>query len=493
MPAQGNPESAKLCPRCGYRCDTEWHFCPACGWDLKVLAGAQGAEKLQAIGMSVVGLILVKEPPSLNELVPPSLYRIARRYSYFFDLGRKKSFATAFPFLKPGIFVTSARALEWVEVVDVRTYKNKMIPAQILGYDIPSGIGVIQAEVPGSVPLAASQLTPREADLSWAICFPVALAGGKVEYLPESFHRGRISAAGLEGTNLVAFENLLRTDHTLEDGCLGGALLDQYGAAAGMVLDDPDPGINYALPVEDLKAMVEVLAEKKKPQRPFFGLGLVAPDDRRRARFQLPAETTLPLVAYLIAGSPAEKAGVQAGDLLTSVAGEKVVSVAGAGARLLKAKPEGGSIYLKVQRQGKEISIAVSPILRPLRIMLSPSDEIQETLQASLVEVSTGATSQQGLRVTDLVRGGRGEKNGYHEGDLIISVSGKGVRKLETFDEIVRDSNSHIFAQKSAAANDKPHLSVYRMLLSVKKAEGGEKDDRSYQNFFPDVFTAPVY
>ncbi|MCI0655878.1 MAG: PDZ domain-containing protein [Acidobacteria bacterium] len=491
-PARGNSANSKLCPRCGYRYDSDWHYCPACGWDLKVLAGAQGAEKLQSIGASVVGLILVKEPPSPQEILPPKLYRQTLRYWASYHMGREKAFATAFPFLKPGIFVTTARALEGVEVVDVRTFRNQMLPAQILGYDIPSGIGVVQADVPGSVPLTPSLKTPRDSDLSWAICFPVVLGGGKVEYLPESFHRGRVSAAGLEGTNLVAFESLLRTDHTLEEGCDGGSLLDQYGAAAGMVLDDPDPGINYALPVADLKAVVEVLSEKKRPQRPFFGMGLVTPDDRRRAKFQLPAETTLPLVAYLIPGSPAEIAGVQAGDLLSAVAGEKVLSVAGAGARLLKAKPEGGSISLTVQRQGKDASLAVTPVLRPLRVLLSPSDEFQETLQANLAQVNTGSTSQQGLRITDLIRGGRGEKDGYHDGDLIVTVNGKGVRKPQTFDDIVRESNTHIFPRKNAASDDKPHRSTYQIVLGIRTAQG-EKDERVYLNFFPDVLTAPVY
>ena len=487
----GSAPGGKLCPRCGYLCDPGWHYCARCGWDLKALAGPEGAARLQEIGESVVGLILVKEPPSLEEILPPELYRKARWISYF--ARRQKFFATGFPFLKPGLFVTSARALEWVEVVDVRTYKNRMVPGKILGYDIPSGIGVLQAEVPGSLPLPRSDLTPRVADLAWAICFPVVLGGGKVDYLPESFHRGRISAVGLDGTNLVAFESLLRTDHTLEAGCLGSVLLDDYGAAAGMVLDDPDPGINYALPVSDLQAVVEVLAEKKKPERPFFGFALVTPDDRRRAKFRLPPETTLPVVAYLIPDSPAVKAGLQPGDLLTAVGGEKVLSVAGAGARLLKARPGGGSVNLMVLREGREVSLPMVPILRPARLLLSPSDEIQEVLQANLVELPSGSSGPQGLRVTDLVRGGRGEKDGYRDGDVIYSVNGKGVRRLQGFDDQVREANSHIFGAMKGASDDQPHPSTYRVVLGVRTAEKEEKVERDYLNLFPDVLSAPVY
>src|SRR5206468_12369813 len=220
------PEVARSCPRCGYLAEGEWRYCPACGWDLRVLAGEEGAAKLRAIGTSVVGLILTKEPPSLQEVLPPSLYKMTLRYSYRYQPGRSKFFATAFPFLRPGLSVTSARALEWVEVADVRTYNNRIIPAQVLGYDIPSGIGLVKADVSGVVPLAASDVTPRQSDLAWAICYPVSIWRGKAEYLPESFHRGRISALGQDGTGLAAFEHFLRTDHTLEEGRLGGAVLD---------------------------------------------------------------------------------------------------------------------------------------------------------------------------------------------------------------------------------------------------------------------------
>ena len=494
LPAEGpaGVSSETICPRCGYRSQTGWRHCAACGWDLRVLAGAEGAARLQRVGAGVVGLILVKEPPSVEEAFPPQMVRQFSAYLARLLPRRTKRFATAFPYSKPGLFVTSARALEWVEVADVRTYNNRIVSAQILGYDLPSGIGVLQATVSDAVPLAASEVVPGELDPSWAICYPVAVGGGTVDYLPEAFHRGRISAVEQDGTNLIAFEHLLRTDHTLEEGCQGGPLLDAYGAAAGMVLSSPDPGINFAVPAADLKGMVELLAEKKKAERPYFGVGLIKMDERRRARFDLPADTTLPVVAYLVPGSPAEAAGIQAGDLLDGVGTEAVRSVAGAGALLLRSA-QGTPVSLKVLRRGKEKTLSVSPTRRPDRILLSPADEIQEGLQVNLVEVDTGSTSQQGLRFQSLVRGGRGEKDGFHEGDLILSIDGKGVRHLETLNQIVRGGNSHIFGDKSGPPGGPRRLATYVMQLGVRTAEKGEKEDRYYWNLFPDVLSAPVY
>jgi S1-C subfamily serine protease len=492
--AQSGPPPAAVpafCPRCGYRVEPDWHYCMACGWNLRVLTGAAAAARLQKIGASVIGLILVKEPPSLDEILPPNLLKYSSSYAFAYRPGKNKFFATAFPFLKPGIFVTSARALEWVELGDMRTYNNRQGPIEILGYDLPSGIGVVKADVPDAVPLKPSA-SVRELDTTWAICFPVSQTGRRVEYLPESFHRGRVSSTGQQGTHLVAFENLLRTDHTIEDGCLGGLIVDPYGDAAGVILHTPDPGIVYAMPVADMTALVEVLSQRKKLDRPYFGIGLTLPDERRRARFQLPEGSTMPVVAYLVPGSPAEKAGLLPGDVLTAVGSEKVSSLAGAGARLLTASPGGPPVTLTVSRAAKELQLSIAPAHRPRRIMLSPADEMEETLQANLVEVFAGPTSQQGLRLANLVRGGRGEKRGYFDGDLITEVYGKGVRRRETFDRIVRERNSHIFADTSSEEGP-ARLSTYSIWMKMRDAKSGDKVDSSYLNLFPDVLTAPVY
>ncbi|HMC83125.1 MAG TPA: PDZ domain-containing protein [Candidatus Polarisedimenticolia bacterium] len=488
----GTPEQFATCPRCGYSCEVGWRYCPACGWDLRRLAGPEGAATLHGIGTSVVGLSLVQEPPRLEEILPPSFYSLAQRNAYLFHAERRKSFATAFPLLKPGLFVTIARALELVETVDVRTYNNRIVPGKVLGYDVPSGLGVIQADVTGASPLEVSRHPGGEGDTSWAICYPVARSSGLVDYLPESYHRGRVTAAGQQGTNLVAFENLLRTDHTLEDGCLGSVLLDPYGAAAGMVLSAPDPGVVYAIPSSDLVSVVETLAEGKRPVRPYLGLGLVPPDDRRRVKFHLSPETSLPVVAYLIPSSPAQSAGVLAGDLLSGVGDEKIHDVAGAGARLLKSAPGGHPVRLTLIREGKEVILSISPIERPAHVLLTPSDELEETLQVNLAEVTTGPTSQRGLRLQQLVRGGRGEKDGYREGDVISTVNGKGAWDLELFNRIVRTDNSHIFGGKDAP-EVRGRLSTYRIVMKVRKAETGEKVERSHMNLFPDVLSAPVY
>jgi S1-C subfamily serine protease len=433
---------------------------------------------------------VVKSNPELSEMFSPRLYAMARRYYSSYQPGMQKTMATAFPFLQPGLYVTTARALEHGEYADVRTYNNRSYKAEILGYDIASGIGVLKAEIPGTAPLSPPEGPASASESVWVVCYPVDVTDRMIRYLPQSLHRGRLTAIQQTGTGLVSFEGLLRSDHTIPNGCTGGPLVDMRGGTAGLVLGSPDPGLTYSLPLTGLAQVVEAISKKEPPRRPYFGFSLITPDDRQKARFgfsELPAQ---PLLSYLIPGSPAEKAGLLPGDLLVAVGGQKVATVAEAGGRLLGAAPGGAAVPLTVSRGGKEIQVPVAPVQRPRRILLSPVDELRESLEADIKEVTTGATSRQGLVVMDLVPGGRGEDGGYKSGDIIISVYGRGVRRIEDFNEIVRAQNEHVFGGKKSEATST--YSLYALQMEVR-AEGKEKESRSYVNLFPDILAPPVY
>jgi len=103
--------------------------------------------------------------------------------------------------------------------------------------------------------------------------------------------------------------------------------------------------------------------------------------------------------------------------------------------------------------------------------------------------VSTGPTSQQGLKVASVVRGGRGEDDEFKDGDLIVSVNGKGVRHVDTFNQIVRSENPQIF---SSAPSDGDTYDLYRLSLEVR-VKGEAKDVRGYLSRFPGILAPPVY
>jgi len=453
------------CPRCGYLCETDWHYCAACGWDMTALVGDAEERRLSDIARATVRLVVG---------------------------ARRNRHGTAFPFGGEGLLLTNARHLIGADEsrLKVLTFNNQEYPASIVGYDLPSGVGLIKAAIPGSPAVEVATTPPAPTDSAWAVCYPVTYEDDIVRFLPVSLHRGHVTATGQTGTWYVSFENLLRTDHAIEDGCNGGALVDARGRFTGMILGSRDDGLTYALPLAGLEPIVAALQRNERPSRPFFGMGIVTPDDRRRSKFGLDPGTTQPLVAYLIPGSPAEKAGVRAGDILVSIGGQPITLVREAGARLLAAAPGGAAVALTLRRAGAEVQVSVPPSPRPDRVMLEPIDELEETLEATLKESPGGSGVPAGLVLADVVRGGRGEKDHYHTGDVIQTVDDKTIKTPRAYNEYIRGKFKEIFSDKPP--EDKRYASSYVVHFDVRTTDE-EKVARNYVNLIPDFLAPPVY
>jgi len=246
------------------------------------------------------------------------------------------------------------------------------------------------------------------------------------------------------------------------------------------------------VPLNELDAIIASLLKNEKPVRPYFGLGLAAPDDRRRAQFALDAAASGPLLAFLVPGSPAARAGAMPGDLLLAVNGKAVTGVRDTGDALLRTAPGGAAVELRLKRGATgEMTISVPPIARPERSMLEPLDELQESLELVVRDVHDGAKdTPQGLVVSEVVRGGRGEKSRWRNGDVIVAVDEKAVKNARAFNDYFRVKFKEIFADKPPGTARFP--SSYRVVLEVRNVDK-EKVYRRYINLFPDILAPPVF
>lgn len=465
-PAPPKPAAPKwaACPRCGYLCDVAWHYCIHCGWDRTRLTGTSEEQNLLGIARA-----------SMRVTVS----------------GRPNRHGSAFPY-PGGFMVTNARLLVGAVEDNVRlsTWDNQEYVATIVGVDLPTGLAVLKTDKPAGAEIPFAPSTPVPPESTWAVCYPIVREDDVVRLIPVSLHRGRLTATAQSGTHYVSFEDLLRTDHAIETGCTGGPLIDSRGRLAGMVLDKTDDGLTYALPLERLRPVLDTLVKGETPKWPYYGVGLVTADERRQKKFKIDSGVDHPVVGYLISGSPAAKAGVQPGDILTAVSGEPVATVWDAGSRLLAGKPGGAAVRLTLRRGAEEKSIEIAPVERPVRVVLEPFDELEETLEANLRPTSADGGKGHGLVVRDIVRGGRGEKSLYHDGDVITAIGSKSVDTPEDVNKVVRTQVPEIFTD--SPRKDRRYASSYVTRIEVR-SEGEEKETREYVNFFPDILAPPVY
>jgi len=153
--------------------------------------------------------------------------------------------------------------------------------------------------------------------------------------------------------------NLMQTDAAINSGNSGGALVNTKGQLIGIntakIQGTGVEGLGFAIPIDDVKEIIESLITNKKVIRPYLGIGGVAVDEK------IARENDLVVGVYVQSietFSAAERAGVRVGDVITEVEGIKVQTVD----ELNEVKNKynvGDTIKLKINRDGKEEEISV--------------------------------------------------------------------------------------------------------------------------------------
>lgn len=166
-----------------------------------------------------------------------------------------------------------------------------------------------------------------------------------------------------DGDGLETLQNLFQTDAAINSGNSGGPLVNAASEVIGInVATASAENISFAIPINDVKTLIEIVLEQGKLERPYLGIRYV-PLNAEIAN-ELGLEVTegayIPegseLRPSIIPGSPAEKAGLQEGDVIIEIEGQKlnedntVVSILG-------QQRVGSTVELKILRNGEEIAV----------------------------------------------------------------------------------------------------------------------------------------
>lgn len=176
-----------------------------------------------------------------------------------------------------------------------------------------------------------------------------------------------VTAGDASGNETESLENLIQTDTAINPGNSGGPLVNLDGEVIGLntaVAGDAQ-NIGFAIPINDVKGLVETVSETGKLERPYLGVVYVPLTADLAKEYAVDASegAYIPPTAAVgqdsvIDGSPADKAGLRPGDVIAKVAGESVDSRHSLTSRLGKHKV-GDEVELTVRREGKDITLRV--------------------------------------------------------------------------------------------------------------------------------------
>jgi serine protease Do len=225
-----------------------------------------------------------------------------------------------------GRILTNAHVVQGAERVKVTLADGTELDGKVIGIDKPSDLAVIQLE--GDVPRLRALKLGSSARLRLG---EVVLAVGNPFGVGQSVTMGIVSAKGRGSLGLVDYEDFIQTDAAINPGNSGGALVNLRGelvgintaiASAGRGYD----GIGFAIPSDMAAPIMKMLVEDGKVARGYIGVSL-APLTRQWIEQQQVATRRGVLVASVVAGSPASRAGLQEGDVVVAVDGTQVATV----------------------------------------------------------------------------------------------------------------------------------------------------------------------
>jgi putative serine protease PepD len=262
---------------------------------------------------------------------------------------------TGFVYDSKGDIVTNAHVVAGASSIKVRFKNGNTVSAKLVGVDQSTDTAVIKVDVPASDlhPLTiGSSANVQPGQEVVAIGSPFGLA--------ETMTAGIISAIDrtITAPNNFSISGAIQTDAPINHGNSGGPLLNTSGAVIGVNAQiDSDSGgndgVGFALPIDTVKSVAATLIAGGKVEHAYLGIHVGDVADNGGAK-----------VESVVSGSPADRAGVQVGDVITAV-GSKSVTGADDLTAAVNTYAPGDKGTLTVKRNGSTKSLSITFGTRP--------------------------------------------------------------------------------------------------------------------------------
>lgn len=254
-----------------------------------------------------------------------------------------------------GVIVTNRHVIEHADHIQVALSDGSELPARLIGSDELTDVAVIQVTAPRSLPAVAWGDSRVVEVGDWI------LAAGNPFGLGGSVTAGIVSARGRDLGD-GPYDSFLQLDAPINPGNSGGPAFNMDGQVVGMTTAIVSPsggsvGIGFAIPSEIIRPIVAELRAKGHIDRGWLGVGLRDVEDKDHQ----PAGV---MIAKVERDSPAQRGGLRTGDILLAVNNESVDS-SRAVVRAVAAVPPGGTVRLRVRRQGRDLDIPIMVGRRP--------------------------------------------------------------------------------------------------------------------------------
>ena len=348
-----------------------------------------------------------------------------------------------------GYILTANHVVAGSDQVKIAITGNKdEYTAKIVGTDPATDVAVLKIDannLPAITLGDSDQLEVGDIVLAIGNPFNISGPGGT-----PSVTMGIVSALGRTPGLSFGYENFIQTDAAINPGNSGGALVDAEGRLIGINTaiessSEGNEGIGFAVPINLARHVVNRLIQGGKVIRGYLGVAPRDIDPGLAQSFNLSSENGA-LINDVEPNSPAEKAGIKSGDVITSFNDKPINSANDLLFAVADCSP-GQEVSLTYVRDGKEHIIKVALTSRPGEVVTKTQSNQTDALDGVTVSDLDSDARQQlqipddihGAIVTEVQEGSHASDAGLQKGDVIVSINRHPVASA---DEAVKLSNA---------------------------------------------------
>jgi len=343
------------------------------------------------------------------------------------DEHAQRSGGSGFIISPDGYILTNNHVIEGATKVEVHYGADEngngghTVEAKIIGHDAATDIALLKIESNGNLPNISLGDSERIRKGDWAIA-----VGNPFEF-ENTLTVGVISAKGRSlglSTQTRSFENFIQTDAAINFGNSGGPLININGEVIGIntaIRGGGAQGIGFATPINTAKRLLPQL-KQGKIVRGYLGMGIYEVTEDVKQAFNLP-EARGALVQQVEPGKPADKAGIEKGDVIVEIDGRKINTNREL-IDYISYLPVGTKVNITLIRNGQHKSVTATTAERP-----NESDQTEE----SATENNGPAKNRLGVSVQELTPQSR---QLYGIGDSVKGVVVTGVKEVSPAGEV---------------------------------------------------------
>ncbi len=349
---------------------------------------------------------------------------------------KRQSLGSGFIVSPDGYIVTNNHVIENASQIKVILSTGEEYDAEVVGRDSKTDLGLIKINARTNLPVVPLGDSDKLKIGNWVIAIgnPFGLSHTVTVGIVSA--KGRIIGAG-------PYDDFIQTDASINPGNSGGPLFNTRGEVIGIntAIIASGQGIGFAIPINMAKVILPQLRETGKVTRGWLGVQIQRITPELARSFGLEHERGA-LVADVIDGTPAAKAGIERGDIIIEFDNKPIAEMNDL-PRIVASTPVGKNVPIKILRKGKEKVLYATIAEMKEEEVASREEDVEERLGMATQELtpdiakSLGLSDDKGVVITQVEPGSPAEEANLRQGDVIIEINQTPVQNMQDYKNIM--------------------------------------------------------